>query len=293
MILNFINKGHNGDLHYSKGFMRDLYNILSPEECFLFHSCKRGVVKDLEFLDNNKPLYIGSDFDRYDVRAKTESFGKNIFINTWVFERFFNQYFDYGCSSYSNHLAFKEIYKQFGLVDKFNEDVEHYIPYVNFDLVEKENVNKFVQSNKNKKILICNGPVLSNQSTSFDFLPVVEKLSGEYKDMQFILTQDSDLRRDNIFYTSEITKTEGCDLNEISYLSEFCDVIVGRASGPACFTHTKNNFFNKEKVMVAFTSWIYEGFWYLTQDNGCKQIWSNDYSFESVYKKIKEGIHYR
>jgi hypothetical protein len=45
--------------------------------------------------------------------------------------------------------------------------------------------------------------------------------------------------------------------------------------------------------MVAFASWIYEGFWYLTQDNGCKQIWSNDYSFESVYKKIKEGIHYR
>ena len=54
MTLNFINKGHNGDLHYSKGFMRDLYNVLSPDECFLFHSCKRGAVKDLEFLDNNK-----------------------------------------------------------------------------------------------------------------------------------------------------------------------------------------------------------------------------------------------
>ena len=152
----------------------------------------------------------------------------------------------------------------------------------------KKFINNFVLANNNKKILICNGPVLSNQSKSFDMLPAVARLALEYPDMQFILTQESDLMMDNIFYTSEIIKSEGCDLNEISYLSESCDVTVGRGSGPACFTHTRNNFFNKEKVMVAFTEWIYEGFWYLTSDNGCKQIWTNDYSFESIYKKIKE-----
>lgn len=293
MTLNFINKGHNGDLHYSKGFMRDLYGIIKPEECFLFHSCKSGAVKDLEFLDNNKPDYFGCDFNRYDVREKTAKIGRNVFINTWTFEGFINEPFYYGCSVYSNHGAFRKIYDMFGISSHFKEEVEHYLPTVNFDLVEKTNIDNFVSSNKSKKIIIANGPVLSNQSKSFDFNPAVEFLADTYRNMSFILTQDYGLRKDNVFYTSDIIKVEGCDLNEISYLSDFCDVLVGRGSGPGCYMHTKKNFFNKDKVMVGFTEWIYEGFWYLVNEDGCKQLWTNDYSNESLIKTIREAIHFK
>jgi len=293
MILNFINKGHNGDLHYSKGFMRDLYNVFKPDECFLFHECKPGAVKDLEFLDNNKLSHKYTDFNKYDIRSESGIIGKNIFVNTWVFDLFITDPACYAISGYSNHAGFRKMYKKLGVSDKFNEEIEHYLPTVNFDLVEKDNVNKFVSDNKSKKILICNGPVLNQQSISFDYNPVVEALAKKYKNMSFILTQDFGLRMDNVFYTSNIINIEGCDLNEISYLSEFCDVLVSRSSGPGCYVHTKRNYFNKDKVMIGFTALYLEAFWYLVDQNGCKQIWNNDYSFDSLKNTIEEAIHYR
>jgi hypothetical protein len=53
-------------------------------------------------------------------------------------------------------------------------------------------------------------------------------------------------------YTGDIIKVENSDLNEISYLSTFCDIIVGRSSGPFTFSNVKENIFDGNKAFLCF-----------------------------------------
>ena len=41
-------------------------------------------------------------------------------------------------------------------------------------------------------------------------------------------------------------------MNEISYLSTFCDLIIGRNSGPFCFASNKENINSINKTFYAF-----------------------------------------
>jgi hypothetical protein len=52
---------------------------------------------------------------------------------------------------------------------------------------------------------------------------------------------------------SDIIQQEGCDLNEISYLSTFCNMIIGRGSGPQTFSITKRNLNDPDKIFVFLT----------------------------------------
>ena len=81
-----------------------------------------------------------------------------------------------------------------------------------------------------------------------DINHLIEKLSDNYPHIDFILTEKSNIVKNNVLHTSDIIMTSGCDLNEISYLSTKCDIIVGRASGPYCFTHVKENMLNTNKI---------------------------------------------
>jgi hypothetical protein len=55
-------------------------------------------------------------------------------------------------------------------------------------------------------------------------------------------------------FASEIIKKEnGSDLNEISYLSTKCNVIIGRASGPFTFAINRQNIEDPNKILLSFS----------------------------------------
>jgi hypothetical protein len=57
-----------------------------------------------------------------------------------------------------------------------------------------------------------------------------------------------------VFFTDDITNRNGrCDVMAISYLSTFCDVIVGRCSGAQMVCETKENWMNPNKTLLSFT----------------------------------------
>lgn len=283
MRLHFLNYHHNGDIHYSKEFMRDLYNITQPEECFLHHKMREGVIKDLPFIQSAPVL----NFEANTV------LDDDYYIVMWIGYYFINKLIptDKGCSLYSNHLAFKDVYEQLGLSDQYKE-MECYLPLVDYDLVEKENIHNFCDTHKNKRVLIANGPVLSGQSENFDFDPIILSLSEEHKDWDFILTERTKVRNDNVFFTSDIINIKGCDLNEVSYLSLWCDVFVGRASGPIGFTHVQENYFNPKKTVVGISNIMEESFWYVPKD-GFKCVWTNNFEPANVYHTIKKELCYQ
>ena len=170
------------------------------------------------------------------------------------------------------------------------EPIEYYIPSIDFNYIEKENINTFLSLYKNKlKILVSNGKTLSGQAFNFDFNPILSELSEKYKDVVFIATDDSNkILKENLYYTRDIINLN-CDLNEIAYLSTFCDIIIGRSSGPYSFTHIKENINNCDKIFVCFTKTkIDSAFFY---SNKCQYIWNNSDNQNDIVNIIKETLN--
>ena len=79
------------------------------------------------------------------------------------------------------------------------------------------------------------------------------------EDTVFIFTYYEDLMpcwgRPDVVFTGYLTARDigGWDLNEISYLSRSCDVIVGRCSGPQMFAQVLPNWMDSRKTLLCFT----------------------------------------
>ena len=75
---------------------------------------------------------------------------------------------------------------------------------------------------------------------------LIQELAQTFPDIDFICTDVFETSAANIFFTDFIHTRNGSDLNEISFLSTFCDAIVGRNSGAFLFTNTKHNLSTKK-----------------------------------------------
>ena len=107
-----------------------------------------------------------------------------------------------------------------------------------------------------KKVLISNANVQSGQAVNFDFIPAIQELATRHPKTMFILTNKEssiNLKLNNIIYSSDIIKTSNMDLNENAYLGTFCDIIVGRASGPFTFCFNQDILFNRDVKMISFS----------------------------------------
>ena len=116
---------------------------------------------------------------------------------------------------------------------------------------------------------------------------VVEKLSEKYPNVLFFLTMKTNINKENVAYTSDIIKLD-CDMNENSYLSTKCDIIVGRPSGSYCFTMVKENFI-KNKQFITISDNIYDN-WYFESDADLTLLTdhTSDGLFGVMYQKIKQ-----
>ena len=142
--------------------------------------------------------------------------------------------------------------------DKFKIDIElkniiEYFPSMNYSYFKINEIDKFIAEDNNPKILLCNGPVLSGQCEyNGDMQDIIRTLSKKYLDTTFITTHRIDCNNQNVKYTGDIIQSNESDLNEISYLSKFCNVIIGRSSGPFTFANTKDNMFDENKSFLCF-----------------------------------------
>jgi hypothetical protein len=99
----------------------------------------------------------------------------------------------------------------------------------------------------------------------------LEPIAQEYPGINFICTNKFETSVSNVLFTDDIIKDDevaevrapwenrqknNCDLQEISYLSEKVDAIVGKNSGPFVFCETKNNYMNPAKKFLSYNvSW--------------------------------------
>ena len=166
-----------------------------------------------------------------------------------------------------------------------------FIPTVDYSYFKIEGIKNYLLSNKRKKVLVCNGAVVSKQAKNFSFNGIVNNIAKSNPDVDFIMTEKFYSTTKNIFFTDDLIGKQGNDLNEISYLSLYCDCIVGRSSGPYIYSMVKENLLNAEKTFICFSDDESIAWW--SDDRtmfDCKTIWSNDYTEQNITAKIEQSI---
>jgi len=284
MKIIFLNGCGNGDLHYTRNFVKDIMSKMSGNEFYYFHKQDNKVLLDIGLKQPDNRSEISSR-GHYFNTVITKKEMDIIYIHTWIGLKDMKYHAINYCSLYSNYEMYKDIYRELNIE---LGTIDHYIPTIDYSFFNIENIKEFTNNDK-KKILICNGDVRSGQVPNFSFKPVIENLSEKFQNVHFFLTDKCGIEKDNVFYTDQFKKDDGSDLNEISYLSTKCDIIVGRASGPYCFTHVKENMLNTNKTFMSFCNTYSEGIFYDAKKS--KNIWSNDYKYESIYDKIEKEIN--
>jgi hypothetical protein len=254
--IHIYNHFHYGDIFYSRSIVQLLQKKYKIN---YYHGLKHGLFKDLTFV--NEISYIPNEF------SQSDSINNNK-INSWLGAHSVS----HSCSYYSNLEILKKISDVFEIPI---DDEISLLPEIIYDnlpmkpLIQKDMTE--LKKRFKKIILISTGNVHSGQSVNFDFSPIIFKLIKNFPDFLFITTTKIFDHIDNLIFTGDITRITP-DLLEISYISTFCDVIIGRASGPFCFTHTKKNITDKNKIFISFSNIELEGKFYFEGDS--KKIWS-------------------
>jgi hypothetical protein len=251
----FYNHAHKGDIFISRSFIDHIIKKIDVD-FYYAHYWGEYLLKDMNLeyvnIDDVQILFdkrhIGN-FIHEDV----------LYINTWIGNYFSHFKPRYGeCNLNSTYdLMYSEIFEFLENTFKSNiflKNILEYFPSVDYSFFKINKVDEFLKSNTSKKIILfCNGPSLSGQCEyNGDMKEIVKFLSQRYNDLFFITTHKVDIENKNVMYTGDIIQSNESDLNEISYLSTFCDVIIGRSSGPFVYSNVKENIFDESKTFLCF-----------------------------------------
>ena len=264
----FFNHYHRGDLLTHKEFIRQLQNEMPGFTFEYMHFNHPKLTRDL-----NIPV-IGAP---ENLDAKTPFYQDEgvLYINTWI-----GCFWDIFCEH--GGINMNSLWHQWDKIldtinGHFNTEIalraekESYLPKIDFTKFDVSSIDEFLKTNTNKKILICNGPPKSGQSFSDNMQDFINLAAEESPSIDFICTTKFDTTLNNVLFTDDIIvdnevedkrapwedrEVNNCDLQEISYLSEHCDAIVGKNSGPFVFCETYNNYMNPNKKFLSYNvSW--------------------------------------
>lgn len=283
MNIYFYNHYHNGDLHLSREIVKYLLDNLEHQTSFYISNCDANIFYDLPVIP------IG--FDNYHFLNQNSRIFMNredLFINTWIGQsnRFFLDRKNAFCVSASANLKLlKSITDNLSIGCKIDE--RGLVPRINFNSLDSKNkIDNFFITKKNN-ILFCNNFPKSNQAASDDLSFLLNYLSKQFPNINFIVTnkQNEIAKFENIYYSEEIC-LKSKNLIDISYMSTKCDVIFGRASGPYEFCKISDNIFEKEKKFICFSREVGDASWIDPIYCECSFEWSND--LNNIKKFLEE-----
>ena len=273
----FFNFFHNGDVHVSRGLIRQVMkkvNEIDPAVTFSYaHRNPANLLSDISGLGFEPGLlnYTGGEHNNLN------RYGDTIFFNTWYAQQHFKYMNRYGISFDTLYAAFDDSCKNlwnFSLSD-ISENPSDFFPIIDYSKFEIGTASEWLKNNTGKKILVENGLAHSDQAHNFPMTPIIIRLAQKYPEMTFILTSpDNVALPSNVIYSDNIIKKYiRSDLNEISFLSTHCDMVIGRASGVFSFTLTQENLFQRNMKYLCFSNLV---------PNRSDKFWLNDLLSDKV-----------
>lgn len=286
----FYNRFGNGDLFNTRQFTRRMIDYYLDTDFYFAHPKNSRMFEDIPNLKYAKILPFMKG-DRHFIIGKEN----DLYINTWIGLN--GKYVGPGiaCSIDRQQWLWNDLMKMIGLEIEFNGPSTDYIPRIDYMKLNPKYIDRietFVNHTWTKrKVLICNGPVQSNQAKNFDFDPVIRLLCGEFPKIAFITTKKVSFQFPNLFFTGDIIQSDdGFDLNEISYLSRFTDTIVGRSSGPFSLCQTVQNYDTPGKLFLSFSYSREGGHLVMEGKTNAKRSWSGATDTQGVFKAIRRAI---
>ena len=116
--------------------------------------------------------------------------------------------------------------------------------------------------------------------------PMILELADYFQDIIFFVTSRLSDGRLNIINANSLTRDKD-NLVELSYLSTFCDALIGRNSGPHVFSWTKENCFSN-KINISFTTHRDCQHFVLNSPIKMAKFWSNKVNIRANFNFIKE-----
>jgi len=241
MKIVFFNHYHNGDIFASKGYVADLIKEFKGYEVIYQHFNSSKLLRDLNVEFKSLELPLGPFTDRIPYLEHEDS----VYINTWIG----NHLSDGGGINWNTyHNMFKKIYSTVSNIKDRSIDlgsVEYYIPEIEYEYFDIPNINIPKDS-----VIISNGPVLSGQSDLSDINKVIQSILDN-TNRTVILTHFAPFNSERVAFTNNLINTVGGDLNEIAWISDQCEYIIGRNSGPFCFMTNKKTLNDANKKIIS------------------------------------------
>ncbi|HEY5267661.1 MAG TPA: hypothetical protein VII94_00825 [Candidatus Saccharimonadales bacterium] len=254
MKVVFFNHHHNGDIHVARSFVREIMKK-EPNVSFSFtHKNSRNLLADIPSLkyDANSINTIK------DEQISLFNKGDTYYFNTWYCQSQYKYYRMYGLTLDALYAAFDNNCKNlwgWSLKD-ISSDPSIFIPTIDYSKFQIENAKSWIDDHLEKKIFVSNGKVLSGQAAPFELTSMIIDIANKHTDKTFILSNKENDKKlpNNVVYSSDLIKKEGCDLNENAFLTEHCDLIVGKASGALTFSLNQVNLLKRNVKLLNFVT---------------------------------------
>lgn len=270
----------NGDIFESREFTKEYMSKIPAKEYWYAHGKPHYILEDIENLQQTEIQ------DFMDMRKAWFVKDNCLYINMWIGRDSKYVLPGIGCVVEELYKMHNDILSSLKL-PALEKDIYEYIPKLDeFNLIKnKSGSSLYFLYPGSKNILLCNGPVQSNQAENFDFDPIIEKLNNNYPEVNIILTNSSSIRK------SEIIDLSNWNLNEIAFVSMSCEIIIGRNSGPHVFAQHLDNWNDPNKACLSFTYKEVASHFILSNHLPMKKYWSPAVDTEGVYNKIVEVIN--
>lgn len=281
----FYNHFGAGDIFESREFVKEVCQIIPAEEYFYAHPKNPRMLVDIEYLKHTPVT---------DIMKPTRAFTKDrseLYINTWIGRDGKYVLPQVGCVADKNWEMYNDVLKKLG-ARKLSKGHLEYLPDPNCNFFNLKHVDQYlIETAGSRKVLICNGVVNSNQAFNFDFSEPIFEVARNNPKVNFIVTQTPPVNLGNIRTIASIVQSpDGYDLNETSYLAEFCQVIVGRKSGPFVFAHTKKVWHDGTKKSLSFTYAKHSSHFVREDTLPLRKFWSPTTEKKEIIKRMEEVI---
>ena len=278
----FYNHFGNGDIFESREFVREYMEKIPANNYYYAHGKSPKILADIPELQFTDVTDIMSA-----MRAVLVT-DNETYINTWIGRDGRYVLPGIGCVVESLYHMHNEILGILGL-KPLRKGMSQYVPDIDYSYYKTDTIDEFCQKYNNRKVLISNGPVQSSQAENFDFTEPIKMIAQEFPDIMFLVTSQANIKADNIFFTSDLINA-GFDLNEISYLSLFCDTHIGRNSGPHVFAQVRKNWCDPNKVTLSFTYKSMASHFVYNLPTAMKKYWSGATDELGVYSAMVQAI---
>ena len=159
------------------------------------------------------------------------------------------------------------------------------LPYCNKNLSKYNDIDDFfINQVFSNYVLISNGDSRSGQTENFNIYEWLKPIIQKNSDWGFIFTE----KKFNTTYKNVMTTSNNPSiqsLDNIEYMSTKCKVLFTRSSGPGHIFFNRDNCFDENKTIIAYTKHKNTAFLY---DKGtCNYVWSNIFTRENLIENFE------